>query len=157
MTNAVINPFRLMTKGEILAASPDPETIRLMARTTLSCAHPEASRYANRQQGNCGYCFPCVIRRAALHHVGLDEPADYAFDVLQEESELTGERGRDIRALVRSLNGVARPVDVLRNGPVPSADVAEFAGVYERGRHEILAWMNAANPSPLIRRQLPES
>jgi 7-cyano-7-deazaguanine synthase in queuosine biosynthesis len=157
ITNPIVNPFRIMTKGEILSACRDQEAIRALARGTLSCAHPEASRYASREQGNCGYCFPCLIRRASLHRVGLDVAADYAFDALREDAELAGERGSDLRALVRSLNRVARPLDVLRNGPVAPEDVAAFAGVYERGRREILVWMNAGHPSNLVRRQLPRS
>jgi 7-cyano-7-deazaguanine synthase in queuosine biosynthesis len=155
ITNTITNPFRLMTKGEMLAASKDRETLFALARNTLSCAHPEAPRFAKRRQGNCGYCFPCLIRRGALNHVGLDDPADYSFDAMREDDQLTGGRGDDLRALVRSLNRTARPVDVLRNGPVPSAEVRGFAGAYERGRTEIVAWMHTANPSANLRRLLP--
>jgi hypothetical protein len=155
ITNPIVNPFRTMTKGEILAACRDQQTLRALAPRTLSCAHPEASRYAQREQGNCGYCFPCLIRRASLHHVGLDRARDYAFDALTEDSEMALERGDDLRALIRSLNRPYRPVDVLRNGPVSGNEVADFAGVYQRGRREILAWMTAAAHSRSIRRQLP--
>jgi 7-cyano-7-deazaguanine synthase in queuosine biosynthesis len=155
ITHQIVNPFKLMTKGEILSACRDQETMRLLARDTLSCAHPEAARYAKRAQGNCGYCFPCLIRRSALHHVGLDDASDYAFDVLHEETELELDRGSDARALIRSLSQKAQPIDILRNGPVPADQISAFARVYERGRGEILAWMDAAAPSPRIRQQLP--
>lgn len=147
ITNRLVNPFRLMTKGETVAASSDPHAMRSLARTTLSCAHPEASRYARRRQGNCGYCFPCLIRRAALYHVGLDDSADYAFDALRENEALAGARGSDLRALVRAMSTPGRAIDVLRNGPVPSEDVRAFADVYERGRREILGWMEAVSAS----------
>lgn len=157
ITNPVSNPYRTSTKGEMLEQSADADTLQRHARATLSCAHPEAPRYAKRDQGNCGYCFPCVIRRAALHHVGLDDPGDYAFDALNERDEMEGERGADIRALVRALNTTARPLDVLRNGPVARRDLDAFAGVYTRGRAEILAWLRAATTEPSLRRQLPPS
>jgi len=155
ITNTIVNPFRLMTKGEIVAASRDHETMRALARSTLSCAHPEASRYAEREQGNCGYCFPCLIRRGSLHHVGLDDPSDYAFDALSEDEELVNDRGGDLRALVRSLSNTPRTIDVLRNGPVSGGELHDFADVYRRGRQEILAWMKAEATSDNIRRQLP--
>lgn len=155
MTNPILNPFRLMTKGEIVAASHDSDTVRALAASTLSCAHPEASRYAQRDQGNCGYCFPCLIRRGSLHHVGLDDPGDYAFDALSEDAELINERGSDLRALIRFLCQVPRTIDVLRNGPVPDGELAAFAGVYRRGREEILAWMRAKATSDHVRGQLP--
>jgi 7-cyano-7-deazaguanine synthase in queuosine biosynthesis len=155
ITNSIVNPFRLMTKGEVLASCHDRATLTALANRTLSCAHPEAPRYAKRKQGNCGYCFPCLIRRGSMHHVGLDTPADYAFDALREADELRQDRGNDLRALLRSLAHEPRAVDVLRNGPVPAADVAAFADVYKRGRDEILAWLRAADPTPAIKAQLP--
>ncbi len=155
LSNPIVNPFRLMTKGEILAATADGSAIRRFAGATISCSHPEASRFPKRPQGNCGYCFPCLIRRAAMYHVGLDDPAEYAFDALREHDELSGERGSDLRALIRSLDHEPTASDVLRNGPVAPAEIGSFAGVYERGRREILAWMRAMNPSNHVRRQLP--
>ena len=155
ITNPILNPFRLMTKGEILVSCQDQETLKKLAHRTLSCAHPEAPRYAKLPQGNCGYCFPCLIRRAAMHQVGLDDPVHYAIDALHNEAMLTGARGNDLRALVRSLATKSRSVDVLRNGPVPAAEVDAFAGVYQRGRDEILTWIREANPAASIRDQLP--
>lgn len=155
ITNPVSNPYRTATKGEMLATSGDLTTLHRHARTTLSCAHPEAPRYAQRAQGNCGYCFPCLIRRAAMHHVGLDHADDYAFDALNERDEMGGDRGGDLRALVRGLNNTARPLDVLRNGPVAPHELDAFAGVYTRGRAEILAWLRTATADPILRRQLP--
>jgi hypothetical protein len=75
--------------------------------------------------------------------------------VIREVAALEGDRGSDLRAVIRSLNHPFRPLDVLRNGPVPPGDLGNFSGVYERGRREILAWMHAANPSRQIQRQLP--
>ena len=79
-----------------------------------------------------------------MHQVGLDRAGDYTYDVLSDSADLAQEKGSDLRALIRSLNQPAKPTDVLRNGPVPAADIADFAGVYERGRREILAWMTVA-------------
>lgn len=155
ISNPIVNPFRTMTKGEILAACRDQETLRSLASATLSCAHPEAARWAQAEQTNCGYCFPCLIRRASMHHVGLDRAMDYTYDALSDATELAQEKGSDLRALIRSLNRPAKPTDVLRNGPVPAADVPAFAGVYERGRREILTWMTTSTRSRAIRRQLP--
>ena len=155
ITNPIVNPFRTMTKGEILASCRDQPTLRELADQTLSCAHPETARWAQEDQTNCGYCFPCLIRRASMHHVGLDRPGVYTYDVLTDDAELTQDKGNDLRALIRSLNQPAKPTDVLRNGPVLAADVADFAGVYERGRCEILTWMTAAARSRNLRQQLP--
>ena len=155
ISNPIVNPFRLLTKGEILATCQDQPTFQRLADKTLSCAHPETARWARGTQTNCGYCFPCLIRRASMHHVGLDQADRYTYDVLADNAELAADKGSDVRALIRSLNQPAKPTDVLRNGPVPPADVAGFGDVYIRGRQEILAWMNASATSAAIRRQLP--
>jgi 7-cyano-7-deazaguanine synthase in queuosine biosynthesis len=155
LTNQIVNPFRTMTKGEILGACQDQETLRRLADQTLSCAHPETARWAREEQTNCGYCFPCLIRRASMYQVGLDQPASYTYDVLADDPELALEKGSDLRALVRSLNRPSKPADALRNGPVPTADVAAFADVYRRGRQEILTWMRASATSSSLRNQLP--
>ncbi len=154
IANPIVNPFRLMSKGEILVGCADQATLQRLADATLSCAHPETARWAKEEQGNCGYCFPCLIRRASMHHVGLDRPDRYTYDVLADNPELAQDKGSDLRALVRSLNQPSKPTDVLRNGPVP-ADAGAFAGVYQRGRQEIMEWMKASTTSASLRRQLP--
>jgi 7-cyano-7-deazaguanine synthase in queuosine biosynthesis len=155
ITNPIVNPFRTMTKGEVLAACRDQKTLRELAGRTLSCAHPEAARWTQDKQRNCGYCFPCLIRRASMDHVGLDQAEDYTYDALTDHAELARDKGNDLRALIRSLNQPSKPTDVLRNGPVPAEDVAAFAEVYERGRREILTWMTTVARSRAIRQQLP--
>ena len=155
IANQIVNPFRLMTKGEILVACADQATLQRLADATLSCAHPETARWAKEEQTNCGYCFPCLIRQGLDAPVGLDRPDVYTYDALADNPELEQDKGSDLRALVRSLNQQPKPTDVLRNGPVPSADVAAFAGVYQRGRREILEWMNTSATSAALRRQLP--
>jgi hypothetical protein len=155
LDHPIENPYRLMTKGEMLERSQDPGLLQRLAPRSLSCAHPEAARYVRRRQGNCGYCFPCLIRRAALHRTGMDSAGDYAFDALREDGEMQGDRGADLRALLRSLHRPHAPVDVLRNGPLQPDEVVAFADVNRRGREELLSWLHEANPSPHVRGQLP--
>jgi len=144
MTNRLENPYRLMTKGEMLAASPNPALLEQLAPRSLSCAHPEAVRYARLPPGNCGYCYPCLIRRAALHAVGQDTD-HYAFDIATRPELLgPGQKGASVRALIRSLAQSPSPRDVLRNGPIPDGETAKFAGMYERGRAELWQWLTAA-------------
>lgn len=67
------NMFADRTKGEMLAtfqASGHPGVPLL--RQTISCG---AYRRNNYRQ--CGYCVPCLIRRAAFHHAGLPDLTGY--------------------------------------------------------------------------------
>jgi hypothetical protein len=81
VTNPIINPLRMQTKGEALAACVRPDLLAQTAPLSVSCAHPTAGRWQGRS-GPCGYCYPCLIRRASMHVVGLDSGDHYVIDVL---------------------------------------------------------------------------
>jgi len=144
VSNPVRNPYRLKTKGEILAESRNPALLRRLAPASLSCAHPETARFAKRAQGNCGYCFPCLIRRASLAHVGWDDPG-YAWNVLTEGEllRLRTRRGADLRAIISGVFTERPDRDVLRNGPLPQGERTAFLGVWRRGMDEIRTWLTA--------------
>lgn len=120
--NEIINPFRLKTKGEALADCRNPKLLAALGDESISCAHPESARWDKLPPSNCGYCLPCLIRRVALHGIGLDAGASYRHDSLVEPALLEddSDRGADLRALVRGIARDPRPNDVLRNGAVPA-------------------------------------
>jgi hypothetical protein len=152
---AMENPYRLMTKGEVLEHSRNRRLFRRLAPRSISCSHPEAPRWVKRPQGNCGYCYPCLIRRAAMHHIGHDKQS-YAWDALNDAGllERTSKRGRSLRALAASLGRDERIEDVLAAGRVPNGEVEDFFDVYCRGRAELRAWL--ADAGPALSRRLHE-
>jgi 7-cyano-7-deazaguanine synthase in queuosine biosynthesis len=157
LDHKICNPYRLMTKGEILAASADSRLLGRLAPDSLSCSHPEATRHRPPyQEGNCGYCWPCLIRRASMHHVGWDQTDHYIFDALTNTDLLQPESktGASLRATVASLHDEPTSFSVLRNGPVPPADIEDFFGVHQRGRQELRVWLEAG-AGPLLRSWLP--
>ncbi len=145
--NPVLNPFRLKTKGEILAGSRNPELLRVLAPHSISCSHPEAARYAEREQGNCGYCFPCLIRRSSMATAGWDTSQGYAWDALTGEGLLDREtqRAADLRAVINSVYSDRPDRDVLRNGPIPNGEHREFLRVWRTGTEELRSWFNGAS------------
>jgi len=149
--NPIKNPFRLRTKGEIVEATRNPALLAKLAPRSLSCAHPERARYDKLPHGNCGYCFPCLIRRAAMHRGSLDDGSAYTYDVLTVPGfiDSAGDRAETLRALVRSLSRPARWTDVVRNGPIPGNERASFDGVYRRGREEIFSWLSTTSDGAL--------
>lgn len=144
--NPILNPFRLKTKGEILAESRNPDLLRSLAPNSISCSHPEAARYAERQQGNCGYCFPCLIRRSSMAHVGWDGADGYAWDALNgiDLLDRRTRRAADLRAVINGIY-VDRPDrDIFRNGPIPNGDHRAFLRVWRGGMSELRAWFDSA-------------
>jgi hypothetical protein len=144
----LVNPFQYVTKGEMLAQSRNPALLRTLLPYSISCAHPVASRWKKDRQGNCGYCFPCLMRRAALHSVGWDEGHQYLYDVLKQPEVLASRaRGADLRSLLYLLSQqqcVPNPHQLLwQTGPLPVGpeDMPQLINLVERGLVEISHWL----------------
>ncbi|MFD3956936.1 MULTISPECIES: Qat anti-phage system QueC-like protein QatC [Streptomyces] len=151
--NRLVNPYRLQTKGEMLVGSRNQPLLRELAPQSISCSHPEAARYAERPQGNCGYCFPCLIRRASMSRAGWDDARHYAWDALNDPELLDPDSGRsaDLRAVVAGTR-LGRPTsDVLRNGPLPRGERTAYIDVWRRGTAEIRAWLTSGAQGQLAR------
>ena len=109
----------------------------------MSCSHPEAGRFNGRPEGNhCGYCVPCLIRRASMAAAGLaDAPPD--IDVLTSPPNISSDKGEDLRAFLMALERFAEAPPheslfrALATGWLPPEDAGEYAAVYSRGMEEL--------------------
>jgi 7-cyano-7-deazaguanine synthase in queuosine biosynthesis len=99
------SPYQDVTKGEMLAQCLNLTLLEKLARLSVSCARPVAGRWQGKPAGACGYCYPCLVRRAALHRLGWDRGADYRVDVLSgPDVGRHRVKGRHLRALGLALN-----------------------------------------------------
>lgn len=132
----VVNPLLDMTKGEVAerleALAPH------LAATTISCAHPTAGRWDSQTFRNCGYCYPCLIRRAGFHRAGADH-TDYWIDPLSDISFYRdGKKPRDIRSVARFLVDPPSMGDVTATGRLGSFETAQrLYRMHERGVAEL--------------------
>ncbi len=140
----LVNPFQFETKGEMLRRSRNRSLLHALLPYTISCAHPVASRWKKDRQGNCGYCFPCLMRRAACHAAGWDDGREYLYDALQQPEVLTSRaRGADLRSLLYLVNEWCqdpKPQQLLwQTGPIPgsSENKQKLAGLIGRGLEEM--------------------
>ncbi|WP_411720915.1 hypothetical protein [Mycetocola sp.] len=140
IANPIQNPYEFCTKGEMLQQSANQDLLRRLAPMSVSCSHPEVGRWGNRQQGNCGYCFPCIIRQSSMHAAGFKRD-EYAWDILTGPSihEEHG-RGADLRAVLNAVFSNRPDRDVVRNGPLPSTR-QRYIDVWRRGNQEIRRWL----------------
>ncbi|MDX2201037.1 MAG: Qat anti-phage system QueC-like protein QatC [Phycisphaerae bacterium] len=97
LTPRLRNPFIYDSKTDMIGAA-DSKLYPLLRRA-VSCARP--SRNNNLGVRHCGYCVPCVHRRAAFAPVGIDDANDYAHDVFKDLGSCTLHKQADFRALVR--------------------------------------------------------
>lgn len=143
--NPLVNPYELKTKGDMLRDSRNQSLLRELAPSTVSCSHPEAARWQERDEGNCGYCFPCLIRRASLAAVGWNnEP--YPWDALSDASlvqETDESRGADLRAVVNAVFAERPDSDLFRNAPLPVGRHRDYLSVWRRGNAELRSWIEA--------------
>lgn len=141
MLHEIRNPLGLMTKGEALANCPNQALLSRLAPQTISCSHPEVGRWGALAQGNCGYCFPCIIRQASLHASGMDGGA-YVWNVMGDGSFLdeSQSRGADLRAVLNAIYAERPDREIFRNGPLP-AHRREYLRVWREGNAEIRRWL----------------
>jgi len=141
----VETPYKFATKGEMLRGCAAQEVLRELAPHSMSCSHPEAGRFQGRAPGvHCGYCLPCIIRRASLDAAGCTQNR-YSIDITTSPPANNSDTARDLRAFqmaLERLRGAPRMrylFDVLGTGPIPPGDAAGYAGVYHRGMEEVRA------------------
>ena len=142
LQNPIVNPYALKTKGECITGSLAGDMLRAVAAQSQSCAHPGRRQYwVRKSANNCGYCYPCLIRRAGMHAASLDDGRAYGIDVCAGElhSDDEGDSAADLRAL---LDFVSRDWSVaeLRHEIIKIAQIDEAsaqAAMAERGIAEI--------------------
>jgi 7-cyano-7-deazaguanine synthase in queuosine biosynthesis len=104
ITRELANPYQFLTKGEMLARCRNLSLLGKLAPLSISCSRPVAGRWQKVPSGACGYCYPCLVRRAALHRLEWDRGQDYRVDVLTGAEILRHRvKGRNLRALCLAL------------------------------------------------------
>lgn len=147
----LINPYRFFTKGEMILQCKNQEILKNTINVTMSCSHPSAGRFDRNLHTHCGYCVPCIIRRAALYKAGIDNER-YLRDVLTQPADPKKKSGQDLRAFLmaitrRHLSGSHDFFSILRSGPLPVSieEKDAYAKVYKRGMDEVEAFLRSNN------------
>jgi hypothetical protein len=122
----------------MLVQSPAAPFARRHAPDTVSCSNA-GNTYRFHGKDHCGYCVPCLVRRAALKAGGIDDPGRYLLDVTRDTIKPGSVADNNLKAfgmaMARTAAGSAG-VEVLKAGPLPDP-VDGYVGVYERGLSEV--------------------
>lgn len=146
--NTINNFFAFNTKREIVNMVKGTEAFRLGYKDTISCSHPCVSRY-NRSGSreypvNCGYCYPCLIRKGSLQDVeenalfynGLT-PAEYL------NLNVENDKSSDLFAVLGSIYRYnhATPSEIRRlikrTGTLSLEEINHFERVYSEGMKDL--------------------
>lgn len=124
------NPLLYCTKGEVVEAGLPAGGQNLAS--TISCSHPVGDRWrGDARYANCGYCYPCLIRRSGMERALLrGDPTEYRYDALADATIVNSGRKADLFALVAALSRPPQRADVRAVAPLPS-------GIDPSGLHEM--------------------
>jgi 7-cyano-7-deazaguanine synthase in queuosine biosynthesis len=159
-TGTLVNPFLYESKTDMLQCI-DARLVPAVQRS-VSCAH--ASLYQDKGVRHCGYCVPCIHRRAAMAEANLDRAADYAFDVFKDIDALTTTTRLDFISLTQfarkfqDLRPLQKQGIVLAQGyfspdlggvfgPHPAKDYSPWVQMLERWTARFLALIQASAPA----------
>jgi len=151
--NPIVLPYRFMTKGEMLLNCREQKVLRRITLLSMSCAHSETARWEKRNPGtHCGYCVPCLIRRASTTAAKIPD-AQYAVDVLTSPPPHHRKKGSDLRAILIALERFhtrtkrGTMFDVLSAGALPPDDILTYRDAYCRGMEELSALLRPSSRS----------
>jgi hypothetical protein len=150
----VDNPYWDKTKGEMVAACRNSALLTQIAPDSISCSSPGKMRWKGRGEKHCGYCLPCLIRRAAF---GQNDPTAYAVPNLRAKvlntNKAEGEQVRSFQFAIQRLASTPGLAKILIHQPGPLTDDptrhAALASVYERGLNEVGRILNGVRTRPM--------
>jgi hypothetical protein len=153
------NPYWDRTKGEMVRACTNGALLRRLTPSSLSCASPTKGRWQGLGTQHCGYCLPCLIRRAALV-TGLRPDADptvYTVDDLRvralDTRQSEGVQVRSFQLAIERLRARPALASILIHKPGPLFDEsparqAALSGVYRRGLEEVAELLQGVRTQP---------
>lgn len=141
------NPYWSNTKGEMVAGCGNLPLLRALTPVSLSCASPNKVRWlGGRSTEHCGYCLPCLIRRASLNHgLGKRDNTSYTVDIVGktlDTSQAEGKQARSFQFAIDRLRANPQLSKALIHKPGPLTDESparqrQLADVYRRGLEEV--------------------
>lgn len=158
LDGSVVNPYWNRTKGEMAANCRNPGLLKQVATDSLSCSSPSKGRWQGLGIEHCGYCLPCLIRRAALVAAwgpGGDETTYTVVDLHAQPldtRESTGKQVRSFQYAIERLRGNPQLSKLLIHKPGSLADevarLDQLAEVYRRGLEEVARLVDGVETRP---------
>lgn len=136
-----LNPYQFQTKGQMVSDCKDSKTLSQLVDSTVSCSHWK------RKHKQCGYCVPCMIRRASLLKGNVNEaiPYHHGSYLTLRDFVKNKQDGRDdvISVLMAIENAKKKNLKtwVLKSGKLKSNDIAKYEKVFSDGLKEVEAFL----------------
>ncbi|MYA60547.1 MAG: hypothetical protein F4X40_08370 [Chloroflexi bacterium] len=150
------NPYRFKTKGEMLSECMNGTFIAESYDATVSCSSITKGRWKKLPPGHCGYCTPCLIRRASIEAAFGKDVTEYSVPNLHARAlDATKAEATEVRAfqmMHRRLGmdpNLARLL-IYKPGPLDdysAIETSEYAEVFKRGIAEVGTFVNTVRIS----------
>jgi hypothetical protein len=135
LTVPLQNPYRWLTKGEMLEGCLDASLIERLATRSYSCGK------GKRLNQHCGRCVPCLIRRAAFHHANVSDTTTYYAADLAASAHSDDVFAARFASVSAARRGIAQWAS--EAGPLPddAGARAAYVDVVRRGVAELEAYL----------------
>ncbi|WP_300726685.1 Qat anti-phage system QueC-like protein QatC [Pseudomonas sp.] len=161
LSTRLFNMFSHLTKGQMAEQCSDPEFLADHVHLTMSCSSPGKARYhpdpSNRSPKHCGFCVPCIIRRAAIHRGCGPDQTRYVIPDLHAQALDTnksdGEHVRSFQLAIARLKRAPHRAKFAIHEPGPLIDhpdsLDDFEQVYRDGLLEVDDYLEGVTAIPL--------
>lgn len=150
INNHINNFFAYKTKREIVDMVKENAVFKQGVGMTISCSHPCLPRWNKsgdkEYPRNCGYCYPCLIRKSSLLGVNVHEKYSYnslSIDFLKGNAP----RKMKVNDAIAIINSVYRynhiDDDELKRlikctGPLKLDEINKFLDVYKKTMKDMI-------------------
>jgi hypothetical protein len=119
--------------------------LREIIGESISCSSPQKARWKGSSSQHCGYCIPCIIRRAAIYEAFKNDSTSY---LINDVSELISNHAKEVGFSLRSFQIAIKRIKeqpqlarylIHKSGSLLKDDkyLKELSGVYQRGLLEV--------------------
>jgi hypothetical protein len=144
---SVINPYWDKTKGEMADECLNKEFLHTTMSKSASCSSPIKARWKKLPPQHCGYCVPCIIRRAAMNKAfGINGDttiytANSVKKLIREHANSDGVQLRSFQFTIKRIkeNPSIASLLIYKTGPLKGTQdfINKLADVYRRGLLEV--------------------
>lgn len=132
----IYNPYQFKTKGEMILECKEQKFMKANVSNTMSCSHPDVGRNRGESHAvHCGYCLPCVIRRAAIKRSGIIDDSEY-YDPDCRKGIIAKTNLNSYRQGLKNFDPELSFMAIQQNGPITD-NINDYSELYKRGMMEL--------------------
>lgn len=130
------NPYQFYTKGEMMINCKNQKLLQDNLSNTMSCSHPDNGRMlGEKQTRHCGYCWPCVIRQAAIKKANIYDESLYRDSKFNSDG-ISKVSFNSYQLGMEQFNSKYAFMTIQKSGPI-SENIDLFSQLYVRGMEEV--------------------